>query len=339
MEKGQSILRVKTMDGSLDSCIHDITEWKSVPLGAPRLSNETDPLSVEEEEIDNNQSKEETAQRQTSNNDKYTIPRHEMSEINDLGEEDSLDSGLSDQDSQAAPSSKEDHSQSMKEKEALPGMEQGLKPSKTCEDEKPSNVDNSQEIELSVGVDQELKPLLVMASDDEITKSPQQKVRNAEDEILTVPQHQERSNSTANSNMQTPQPPHNVSIDGSSHRNFRFGKVIVREYVQTVGDNPSCLTGVPVSLGWTYDCNHDEYPLDVFEKNRAIHRRHICSMKMPPKIREQILRNEWGASTKEIIQASKASKLVQKQRRETLKDMMKRDKRKKIWKAICCQYE
>merc|ERR1712165_10913 len=52
-------------------------------------------------------------------------------------------------------------------------------------------------------------------------------------------------------------------------RSIKFDKVTVREYELTTGDNPSCSSGVPISLSWKYNPVHEEFAIDEYEKNHA----------------------------------------------------------------------
>ena len=98
----------------------------------------------------------------------------------------------------------------------------------------------------------------------------------------------------------------------------KFHNVEIRKYSIIVGDNPSCSCGPPISLGWNYDKERRELPLDVYEKNRDGQRRSIHHMKIPANERIHILR-ERDVSSSEIIRAQAECEVIQKQRSQTLR--------------------
>mmetsp|Transcript_26083 Transcript_26083/g.47314 ORF Transcript_26083/g.47314 Transcript_26083/m.47314 type:complete len:174 (+) Transcript_26083:320-841(+) len=56
------------------------------------------------------------------------------------------------------------------------------------------------------------------------------------------------------------------------HRRCSFSTISVREYDQTVGDNPSCQEGAPIALGWNY-AERKSICVDEFEKARKTQRK------------------------------------------------------------------
>ena len=93
-----------------------------------------------------------------------------------------------------------------------------------------------------------------------------------------------------------------------------FDQVEIREYSITVGDNPSCSSGCPISLDWEYDDRLIQVSLDVFEAFRADRRRCRNDLIIPAMIRYRTLR-EWDVPINEILLGEKNCELSKKQRR------------------------
>jgi len=111
-----------------------------------------------------------------------------------------------------------------------------------------------------------------------------------------------------------------ISSSSSSSRSVSFDKVEIREYSVTVGDNPCCSNGPPMTLGWTYYTGNEEthhLPLDQYEQYRDGHRRVTHEMKVPACIRYDILK-EWDVPTSAILNAQRECAEIQKQRSRTL---------------------
>jgi hypothetical protein len=94
-----------------------------------------------------------------------------------------------------------------------------------------------------------------------------------------------------------------------------FQSVNVREYERTLGDNPSCSYGPPVTLDWEYS-NEQSISLDDYEKYRGM-RRNKCTMRLPARTRETMLKINMGFSDEEVQAVEKAIKKVQKSRSMT----------------------
>mmetsp|Transcript_5653 Transcript_5653/g.6939 ORF Transcript_5653/g.6939 Transcript_5653/m.6939 type:complete len:178 (+) Transcript_5653:66-599(+) len=108
--------------------------------------------------------------------------------------------------------------------------------------------------------------------------------------------------------------PSNSSL--SSSRSVQFDKVEIREYSITLGDNPSCSSGPPISLGWNYSDEEQSIPLEQYEQYRDGTRRVYHEMKVPSSLRHHILK-EWNIPTREIITAQCECQVVQQQRNRT----------------------
>mmetsp|Transcript_18740 Transcript_18740/g.28466 ORF Transcript_18740/g.28466 Transcript_18740/m.28466 type:complete len:267 (-) Transcript_18740:86-886(-) len=95
-----------------------------------------------------------------------------------------------------------------------------------------------------------------------------------------------------------------------------FNEVMIREYEVVPGCNPCISEGPPVELGW----QHTEaviHSLDLYEKIRPSDSRRLqCQMRMPQKIREELLILH-GSNPKEIKTAMKSALITKKQRAST----------------------
>jgi len=95
-----------------------------------------------------------------------------------------------------------------------------------------------------------------------------------------------------------------------------FNEVMIREYEVVPGCNPCISEGPPVELGW----QHTEavtHSLDLYEKIRPSDSRRLqCQMRMPQRIREELLILH-GSNPKEIKTAMKSALITKKQRAST----------------------
>lgn len=113
------------------------------------------------------------------------------------------------------------------------------------------------------------------------------------------------------------------SDDDESHttrkRQLSFGTITVRRYDVTLGDNPSCAKGVPVSLDWTFQ--EDVMLLDEYESVRdSITSSSSCSSQSSfylTKFQRYQLLMASGFTPKELRKAKKQVKVVQRNRRWT----------------------
>ena len=81
----------------------------------------------------------------------------------------------------------------------------------------------------------------------------------------------------------------------------QFDKVIVRTYNRTLGDNPSCFSGAPVSLSWEYNPRHEEYSVHGYEMRRNGKRKTIENLRLSNHDRYDMLVNEFDVSMDEIL--------------------------------------
>jgi hypothetical protein len=97
-----------------------------------------------------------------------------------------------------------------------------------------------------------------------------------------------------------------------------FSNVRIREYPIIIGDNPSILIGIPITIDWTHvreiDCSIDEYEAQKLE------RRTIVELRIPSKIRDDMLK-EQGFSLIDRRNGMKAANIARQQRRRTVQTM------------------
>lgn len=117
------------------------------------------------------------------------------------------------------------------------------------------------------------------------------------------------------------------SENGSKGR-ISFKSVGIREYARTVGDNPSCSSGPPVSISWEYRAL-EEISLDEYEQNRPPRRSHF-EMVLPRKIRHNMLRQEWDVTQREIAESVRRNVKVKNQRKATVNNLGKATKVEEI---------
>ncbi|KAL9188075.1 hypothetical protein ACHAXT_006453 [Thalassiosira profunda] len=99
---------------------------------------------------------------------------------------------------------------------------------------------------------------------------------------------------------------HSGRSSGRMRRNVSFHSVDVREYDRTVGDNPSCRSGPPLSLDWSYSKKYQKN-LEEYEADRATERYK----------RRSLLAYHWGHTDEEMKAARKDTKRAQRERTVT----------------------
>ena len=120
----------------------------------------------------------------------------------------------------------------------------------------------------------------------------------------------------------------------SSSSKVSFCNVEIRQYNQTVGDNPSCSSGCPISLDWEYDKEITKMSLDLFESYRDGQRRAMHEMKLPSSLRHTTLIDCWDVTTNEIFLAEKECENIKKQRNETFRKEQMRQSIKSFAKRM-----
>lgn len=114
------------------------------------------------------------------------------------------------------------------------------------------------------------------------------------------------------------------SLDSSGsgnkmHRSVSFHSVDIREYDRTIGDNPSCRSGPPLSLDWSYSKKYETpKSLDEYEKEREPERvHHLHKLHVNKYRRRNLLAFNWGHSEDEMKDARKETRKLQRQRSMT----------------------
>ncbi|EEC48049.1 predicted protein [Phaeodactylum tricornutum CCAP 1055/1] len=117
------------------------------------------------------------------------------------------------------------------------------------------------------------------------------------------------------------------STDGelSIKRNIEFKELHIREYARTLGDNPSCSSGPPVSISWEFDPETKIISVDEYEDTRPPRRTHF-EMILPRDLRQSMLRKEWDITQLQIAAAVRANIKAKNQRRSTVNNIGKATK-------------
>jgi len=102
---------------------------------------------------------------------------------------------------------------------------------------------------------------------------------------------------------------------GSSRRAVSFTKIQIREYPIIVGDNPSVLTGTPITIDWE-PVEEMTFDFQDYEDTRADTPRSMLELRMPAKHREAILKNQ-GFSLADRNKGRKMANIVKNQRKRT----------------------
>ena len=97
-----------------------------------------------------------------------------------------------------------------------------------------------------------------------------------------------------------------------------FASVQVREYPMILGDNPSCTSGPPVTLDWTYDAKASmSCTVDEWESGRDSTRRMRSVIRVPSSVR-----TEWvldaGFTPTEVHEAIRDVQNYQRRRRSSI---------------------
>ncbi|OEU11567.1 hypothetical protein FRACYDRAFT_245622 [Fragilariopsis cylindrus CCMP1102] len=122
-----------------------------------------------------------------------------------------------------------------------------------------------------------------------------------------------------------------ISIDDTNNNNnnvmkvkkqkkvVSFGSVFIRQYERIVGDHPETRVGVPVSLGWKYYDNPEQYsstPISIedYDDYRISKGRGKYLLKMSSITRRNMLLNVFDIPEQELNQAEKKTKKIKQQR-------------------------
>ena len=104
----------------------------------------------------------------------------------------------------------------------------------------------------------------------------------------------------------------------SLNRKVSFDRIHIREYYLSLGDNPSCSSGPPLSISWKYS-DIGSVDLEEFEMMRPPRRHH--SEMMIPSIERKKLLDDLGYSVLEIVEAVKNVTECKKNRKKSLRSI------------------
>ncbi|CAJ1931178.1 unnamed protein product [Cylindrotheca closterium] len=99
----------------------------------------------------------------------------------------------------------------------------------------------------------------------------------------------------------------------------KFSQIQIREYPMIVGDNPSALTGVPVTIDWEH-VDELEFQLEDYESGRPQPPRSMVQLRMPASHRDGILKSQ-GFSLAERNHGKKMANVTKGRRRRTSETM------------------
>ncbi|KAG7366903.1 hypothetical protein IV203_029573 [Nitzschia inconspicua] len=113
------------------------------------------------------------------------------------------------------------------------------------------------------------------------------------------------------------------ALSSSVRKRVRFNAIQIRDYERVVGDNPSCTSGPPLSIGWKYGKTAmiDVNSYEMARPFRKCSRRLILSREQ----REALLLN-WGASFHDIVESVRGNIKVKNQRRQTVTNLGRTEK-------------
>lgn len=94
-----------------------------------------------------------------------------------------------------------------------------------------------------------------------------------------------------------------------------FSHIQIREYPIIVGDNPSIMTGTPVTIDWE-PVEEATFDFQDYEDTRAHPPRSMVELRMPAKHRDTILKNQ-GFSLADRNRGRKMANLVKNRRKRT----------------------
>lgn len=101
----------------------------------------------------------------------------------------------------------------------------------------------------------------------------------------------------------------------SANANVKFSLIEIRDYDVTLGDNPSCVYGPPISLDWEYEVR-DPICINAYEEARPV-RRKMHQMHMLSRHRAILLKTKAGVTDDEIEMVMEEMKQIRKGRKMT----------------------
>lgn len=110
------------------------------------------------------------------------------------------------------------------------------------------------------------------------------------------------------------------STSKSLQNSVSFSSLEIRVYKLTLGDNPACSEGPPMTLDWEYHDKSEVFDVDGYESTRGPRRRKR-EMCMSPNLRWWRLMRENGFSSMQIQKAVADLQKAQKLRQKTVKQL------------------
>ena len=113
---------------------------------------------------------------------------------------------------------------------------------------------------------------------------------------------------------------HTHSVDGIKKKkkplHVKFNSIQIRNYDITLGDNPSCNYGPPVTLDWNYD-EMEPISVDAYEEGRGRPPRKMHQLHMLSRQRANLLKITAGVTDDELASVMDELRKIQKQRNMT----------------------
>ena len=107
----------------------------------------------------------------------------------------------------------------------------------------------------------------------------------------------------------------------SMSRSVSFVNVNIREYERILGDNPSCTSGPPLSIGWKHSPSPIVISVDDYEDGKD-EPRSSANFLVSKAIRERVLKEHACVTRKEIVGTVRSIKKQKSQRRKTADDCL-----------------
>jgi len=118
----------------------------------------------------------------------------------------------------------------------------------------------------------------------------------------------------------------------SFNKTIKFHNIEIREYARTLGDNPSCSSGPPVSISWDYKALK-AMTIDDYEETRPA-RRTQMEMVLPRKLRSEMLKRDWQITQRQIAEAVRRNVKIKNQRRTTVNNLGKASKMEVVMESL-----
>lgn len=126
-----------------------------------------------------------------------------------------------------------------------------------------------------------------------------------------------KSSTTAKNSKTITSPPtktKKILIDDNKKDKVSFSKIYIREYPIIVGDNPSIMTGVPITIDWVH-VSEINFEIDEYEELKP-ESRTMAQLRMPSSCRNGILQRQ-GFSSSDIKRGLRQANIIKGQRRRT----------------------